>query len=356
MKICFVIGDLIGGGAEKAVTLLSSQLSEMGNDVCVISISNNNESYPISRGVEIIKLPKFNSFFKDFFVRSAKLRHIFKTAKYDVIVPFTTQKNVSVLWASLFTKNKVVICERNDPNNDPHNFVLRMLRKALYWTTEGAVFQTTEAKSFFSKKIQKKSIVIPNAIDVNEFQWYQGIRLNKVVTVGRLEPEKNIIMAIKAFTNASKQYPHFSMEIYGDGSMMETYKKYLLDNHITNIKLMGFQNNVSSKIKDASVFLFPSNYEGISNALLEALALGIPTISTDHPIGGAKLLINDGNTGFLIPVNDLEQMEQKLCMLMENEKLRSSFSRNSAAYIRRHFSLQVIAEKWNDYLKDVIEK
>lgn len=353
MKICFVIGDLIGGGSERAVCMLASEMAKNGEDVSILCVPNTDGSYPLNGKVKIVKTKKYNNFFNNFFKRSKDFRRVFKKEKFDVIVPFTTQKNVCVLFASLFTKNKVIICERNDPNRDPKSRFLRILRKILYWRCNGAVFQTEDAKKYFSKKMQNKSIVIPNAIDLSKVQPFLGKRKNRVVTVGRLEPEKNTIMAIKAFESVCGNKSVFNLDIYGDGPEKNTLEKYILENELTNVHLKGFRNNIFDEIKDAKVFLFPSNYEGISNALMEALALGIPTISTNHPIGGAKLLINNGVNGFLVGVNDLDNMKLKLKDLISNEALQNSFSEKAIETISKNFGIEQICKKWILYFKSI---
>lgn len=354
MKIYFVIGDLSGGGAERAVILLANELVKRKNEVAIVCMPNNNKSYPIDSRVNIIRLRKYNNKFKDFFIRSMNLRKVFFHNKPDVIISFTTQKNVCTIMSTIFTKSNLIISERNDPNQDPKSKLLRFLRKILYRFADGYVFQTEDAKKYFSKSIQRKSIIIPNPMNMYLPKPYVGERKKKIVTVARLEPEKNIIMAIKVFQKIKDKYPEYKLYIYGEGSDRPVIEQYIQSNNLANdVYLEGFVSNVSEKIKDAAAFIFPSNYEGISNALMEALAIGIPCVSTDHPIGGAKLLIKDGYNGFLVPVEDINSMVNKLQIILSNNELSNKISNNAVNYINDNFNIDKIVNQWEKYFKKI---
>ncbi len=349
MKIIIVIGNLIGGGSERAVCLLASQLARDGHETTILSISNNNGAYPLNDLVKVIKLPKYGNFFKDLFVRSLTLRKMFKRIDPDAIISFTTQKNVCVLLASFFLKYKVIISERNDPNSDPSNRLLRFLRKVTYWKSNGFVFQTEQAQRFFSKRIQHRSCVIPNAIDLSHITVFRGTRKKRIVTVGRLDKQKNQIMAIDAFQIASLG-EQFVFDIYGEGPYRSVLEKYIESKNIKNVELKGFTDNVVECINDAAVFVLSSDYEGISNALLEALAVGVPCVSTDHPIGGARILIKDGYNGFLVPVGSASVLAEKMRELACNTTLQDTFSKNSIEYIANNFSVEKITQQWEEYI------
>lgn len=357
MRILFIIGDLIGGGSERAVSLISSELARRGHSVSIACFPNNDNSYPIDDSIKIIKLKKYGDIFRDLFFRSYVIRKVIKKEKPEVTISFTTQKNVCTLLGSLFTKNIIIVSERNDPNRDPKKRVLRTLRKLLYRLSDGYVFQTEEARNCFSPEIQAKGTVIPNSLNDAMPPPYVGDRSKRIVTVGRLFPEKNLQLGILAFEEISKVFKDYHYEIYGEGPCRDELEKLISEHRLTDkVFLMGFSENVFDKIKDAQAFIFPSDYEGISNALMEALALGIPSISTDHPIGGARVLIRNGYNGFLVPVGDVDAMKEKMKWLLEHKDEAEEMGKNAVAYMNENFNISSITDKWEAYIKRIVVK
>lgn len=361
MKIVFVSQPLSTGGAERVVASLANKFFEMGNQVKIVVVDNGDENvYYTHPEIEFVHIKKASNPIIDLIYRANKMRQFFAEYKPDVIIPFTTQKNVSVLLATLFTKHKVIACERNNPVSDPSDKLLRILRKLLFWTAEGYVFQTKEARNYFSKRIQRKSCVIPNPIKENIIEPWTGAREKKIVVVSRLNPQKNLDMAIDLMASISKTHPDYRLEIYGKSYMGSyTYenklKKRVSDEKLEKYVLFkGFSSDVHEAIKDATIFLITSNHEGMSNALMEALALGLPCISTDDSNGGARALINDHKNGLLIPVGDSAECIRAVEELLNNGDLRKNISQNAIA-IRDELSASKIAEKWLNYIKTVVD-
>ena len=119
--------------------------------------------------------------------------------------------------------------------------------------------------------------------------------------MGRLVPQKNIGMLIEAFSLIEKKYPNVSVTVYGEGPEREK-----LENQIAILKLEkkiflpGAKRNVLEAIRDAAIFAFPTEYEGFPNVLVEAIAMGIPIVSTDFATGVAKEIV-DENVGLVVP-------------------------------------------------------
>ena len=99
------------------------------------------------------------------------------------------------------------------------------------------------------------------------------------------------------------------------------------------------------KMKSAVIYVSSSNYEGISNAMLEALAIGVPVICTDCPAGGARTYIQDGINGYLVPVGDEDALCEKLNELYRDKKIQDRFSEGSKR-IRSDLSMEKIGAKW----------
>lgn len=355
MKIIFVSQPLSTGGAERVVAALSNQFCDMGHDVKIIVVDNGDQNtYYTYESIEIIHIAKPKNPLIDLLYRSYHIRMILNENNPDIVLPFTTQKNVSVLLAALCSKHKVIVSERNNPYLDPRNKVLRILRKLLYWSSEGFVFQTEDAKAFFSRTIQIRSCVIANPINSNLPSVIDGVRKKRIVMVNRLDPQKNIIMGIDAFISLANSYPEYSLEIFGKGPLEKEVRDYIHEKGMDErVFLRGFCNDVTSQIRDAEIFLMTSDYEGMSNSLMEALALGLVCISTDHPTGGARALINDHENGILFPVRDKEKCILAIKEVLDSKELRDKLSSN-AIKIRQTHSISVIAKAWLDYIQKII--
>lgn len=361
MKIAFVSQPLSTGGAERVVAALANRFTELGHVVKIVVVDNGDENvYYTHPSIEFVHISKPANPIVDLLYRAKNMREFFDAFTPDVIIPFTTQKNVSTLLSTLFSKHKVVACERNNPASDPPDKALRILRRLLFWTAEGYVFQTEEAKNYFSKRIQEKSCVIPNPIKEDLQEPWGGLRDTKIVMASRLNRQKNLEMAIDAMEVISKRYPEYRLEIFGksyqgfydyENEMKQRVKDKSLENHVI---FRGFSPNVHDEIKDASVFMITSNHEGMSNSLMEALALGLPCVSTNDPNGGARALITDHENGMLIPVGDTDSCVKALDELISDELLRKKLSEN-AVRIRDDLSVKSIAEQWLSYLNRVRE-
>lgn len=360
MKIVFVSQPLATGGAERVVAALANKFYEMGNEVKIVVVDNGDQNvYYTHPDIEFIHIDKPKNPIVDLLYRAKKMRQYFAKYKPDVIIPFTTQKNVSTLLATLFTKHKVIACERNNPASDPSNKLLRLLRVLLFWTAEGYVFQTEEAKNYFSKKIQKNSTVIANPIKSDILEPWGKFPENRIVMASRLNAQKNIEMAINAMEIITKKYPDYVLEIYGksyqglyeyENMLKEMVKKKGLESVVI---FKGFSPNVHDQIRSARAFLITSNHEGMSNSLMEAMALGLPCISTDDPNGGARALIKNHINGILIPVGDTTKCIEALEEILSNYELAKSLSQN-ALHIKEELSVDKVAEKWMNYINMVV--
>jgi glycosyltransferase involved in cell wall biosynthesis len=361
MKIVFVSQPLSTGGAERVVAVLANRFHELGNEVKIIVVENGDKNiYYTHPEIEFIHIAKPSNPIVDLLYRAREMRKFFNEYHPDIIIPFTTQKNVSTLLATLFSNHKVIACERNNPISDPTNKILRILRKMLFWTAEGFVFQTEEAKHFFSKRIQERSCVIPNPIKDDLIQPWTGLREKKIIMASRLNPQKNIEMAVDAMQEISIEHPDYRLEIWGKSyfgfyDYENALKQRVIDKKLENcVSFMGFSSNVHEEMKDASIFLITSNHEGMSNSLMEALALGLPCVSTDDSNGGARALIKDHVNGILIPVGDTKACSNALNELICNVDLRQRLSVN-AMKLRDELSVKRIADQWLAYMKQVLE-
>ena len=158
-------------------------------------------------------------------------------------------------------------------------------------------------------------------------------------------------MLIDAFKEVSTKYNDYKLYIYGEGPLRkhleDKIKKYDLENKVF---MPGYVDNVNELMNDAKVYISTSNYEGISNSMLEALAMGIPTICTDCPVGGAAMFIKDHKNGILIPVGNKETLVESMEEIIEMKDLENELSKNSVV-IKEELNIQKIFKKWEELIK-----
>ena len=351
MKIAFIVGSLAGGGAERVVSILASRMAQQGHDVSVLLIASNNQTYTPDSKVQVVDCSqKFNIRGLGFLQRVALIRKKLKAIKPEVCVSFTVAVNLYAVLACIGLKSQLVLAERNDPRFDPVGKGSRLLRTLLYPMADRYVFQTEGEKVYFSNRIQKRSAVIPNPVNPDIPQAYDGQREKRIVTAVRLDPQKNLKMAIDAFAALSEKYPEHVFEIYGKGGLRQQLQDYIVSLGLQNrVLLKGNSPTLYQDILKSQLFVLPSNYEGMSNSLLEAMALGLPCISTDHPSGGASAVIRQGENGLLIPVGGTEELTQAMDQLLSDGGLARRMGL-AAQQVRQTLQVDRVIKMWMDYL------
>ncbi len=358
MKLFFYINSIHeGGGAERVISVLSQQMAKRGCDVTMITSFKDTWEYTLDEKVRRISLEseklKTNKLKRNL-SRIRKLRSICKREKPDVLISFMFEPNIRALIATMGLKTKTIISVRNDPEKENGRGVARFLAKTLYRLADGYVFQTEQAKKWFAPKIQKKSVVILNPVS-DSFYYVNGAPCVKksVVSVGRLEEDKNFNLLIKAFALIADEYPEYQLEIYGDGTLRNMLKELINELDLSNrIILKGQCSDISSQIKDASLFVLSSNVEGLPNALMEAMALGLPVISTDFAGGGARTLIEDGVNGIIVPIGNEKALAEAMRKILSDREYALNLG-SKAKVKSSEFKPDNIADKWYTYIKYV---
>jgi glycosyltransferase involved in cell wall biosynthesis len=219
---------------------------------------------------------------------------------------------------------------------------------------DGYVFQTEEARSFYKGKYDKKSVIISNPLKIESLpKPYLEERKRNIVTVGRLHPQKNQMLLIQAFEEIKDKYPDYNLIIYGEGVLRKELQEYINDNKLdSRIIMPGNVLNLLSLIKDSGIFILSSDFEGMPNALIEAMALGLPCISTDCPCGGPKSLIENGENGLLFEVGNKNQLINAIEYMINNPDKAKQMS-EKAVNIRNTLNANHICEKWYNYIMSI---
>lgn len=340
-------------GAERVLSELIREWDKQGHKVAVVETSPNryDTAYKLPNNIERIKIKtKSKNKILKYIQEIKQLIAILKKRPNAVCVSFLSASSFILGLSSLFVKNKIVFSERNDPRYCPVGFHQRVLRNLVFRLADKIIFQTNDAKKYFNNSIQKKGEIIINPINGNLPEKFVGEREKVIVTACRLHPQKNLYMLIDAFSLLSKEFTDYKLVIYGQGVLEEKLKEYVKEKRLEGkVEFPGFCNDVLENINKASIFALSSNYEGISNAMLEAMAMGVPVVVTDCPIGGAKMIIENERNGLLVPVNDYYAMYKGMKVLLTNKKLYQYISDNGRK-VRTAYPLEKIARDWIDII------
>ena len=353
MKILFYISTIRGGGAARVMTNLANELS-LDNEVYFVTNFSSNHEYELSNNIHRYLIEKSES--KDCvviknFKRIRKLRLIIKSIQPNVSVAFMAENNFRLILAALGLKTKTIISIRNDPKKEYEGFISSALAKSLFKKADGVVFQTEDAKNFFSMDIQKKSKIIFNQVDSKFFQKSEGPG-KYIVACGRLSKQKNYPMLLKAFVEVHKTFPKEMLLIYGEGEQKNELVD-LVDNYNLNdvVKFMGFSKNMQDVYKEAKMLVMTSDYEGVPNVVLEALASSVPVISTDCPCGGPRMMIEDGKNGYLVPVGSFDILADRIkYMLNDDNYLKFKDNAFKSSEVVKPENVLVL---WKDFIYNI---
>jgi len=353
-SLVFFDGTLMQGGAERVISILSNRLCKMGFSIQILLLYDREIVYDIDPAVTITIVEKSTGS-KNLVKNLLWIRHFFKTHA-DVVVSFLAPFNMLALVACAGLKLKTIVADRNDPRHIPSKFVTRKLRDFLYRFADGVVLQTKYNQSYFSKSIQKKSVVIYNPVDLGS---KRGLALHtpkqpRIVSVGRLMPQKNQQMLIEAFAEATKNAPEYQLVIYGEGpSRVELEEKIASLGLDGRVLLPGQTKDVFNAVASAELFVLSSDYEGMPNALIEAMCLGLPCISTK--VSGATDLIQNGKNGILVNIGQTAELAAQIAELLNNPALRTAYAQE-ATLLNDMLDSQKIVAEWLSFFQTVCRK
>jgi len=397
--IAMYIGSLNKGGAERVMVNLAEYFFGRGYHVTLITTYLADDEYEVPHGnwsltekdgfiktevlnpddeLKYVYLKKENDGIDRVFTalmpderggrlanfkrRISKLRNTFKEINSDIILSFLGKNNVMAINAARGLGIPVVVSVRSNPSREYGSKGLNLSMNMLFPKAAGVVVQTTGAKEYFKDSIQKKCRILPNSIHPDfinkEIVPFEN-RTKTIVSVGRLDDNKNQILLIKAFAKIADKHSDYRLVIYGDGPsknkfMDEAKSLGLLDK---NIFFMGNVSGVADKIKESEIFVLSSKQEGMPNALIEAMALGLCCISTDCPCGGPKDLINTKENGILIPMGSddamVESLSNALSEVIADRELSKKMS-EAAVSVRQEYSPDRINLMWEEYFEELM--
>lgn len=351
MKIFILNESLSRGGAERISVYLAGFLASKENESFLFTFSKSDSEYDVPKGVTRINADISK---KKIIERNLFLLKKIKEYKPDVVLVMGMTFCMYLAIPMLLTKTKFILSERNDPVHTKIRKITKIAASFCIKLSDGFVFQTEQAKSYYIRKTKNRGAVIPNPIFVESLpSVYEGERKKEIVAVGRLTSQKNYPFMIKAFSKIHKLHPEYVLKIYGEGSdrvvLEELIKKLNLQGYVF---LMGNVKNVLEYTKTASLFVMTSDYEGIPNALLESMAMGLPVISSACPCGGPELLIQHEENGMLFKLQDEDAFVSCVDKIFK-DKVFSDNIATKATLVRELYNTDVIGDMWVKYLQDV---
>ncbi len=352
-KIVFTTVSMRGGGTERVISTLANYYVKNGYLITILMIADDSVEYKLDNRINICSISEATggSFIKRI-ERINSLRSYIKENRDSLFIAMGTVSAMFTLAASYGIKSKIIVSERNDPNRLNHKPISRkkkLLRNLLYLKCSKLVVQTPDVVKVFPKLIQKKSIVILNPLPENLPKANCSNKRNRtVISAGRLTEQKNHRLLIDAFCDFHQTHKDYQLFIYGEGELKEELQDYIQSiNMEKTITIFGFCKDLYTKLQTEGIYVSSSNWEGMSNSLIEAVAMGIPTIATDCPVGGSRLIIKNNQNGILIGVKDKNGMTKALCTLADDENVREKISINGEK-LREQLSAEKIAREWID--------
>ena len=356
-KLFIMTHNMAGGGCERVIAQLANRYAAEEIDCTVLTEYAHESYFPLDPRVKLTALTKEAVCkTKDIPKVYLRLRRLVRREKPDLVLAMPEKVNV---WTVLFLLGSgvpVVVSERNDPNRHPESRIKRLLRTLVYPFSNGFIFQTEQQADFFSENIQKRGSVIDNPLELSRIpEPYAGVREKTVVSATRLDPQKNLPMLLQAFARFYRTHPDWRLILYGEGAERARLENMAAKLPEGAVLLPGSSKTLLSDIREAGMFVLSSDFEGMPNALIEAMALGLPCIATDCPAGGPASLIETERNGLLVPVGDPRAMAKAMCRIADDAAFADRLGEN-AAKIRTRLDANTVAQQWRTYLERVIKQ
>ncbi len=350
MKIVFYIGSMYRGGAERVMSLLVNEMAKKYDVVLINDVRPILNEYKVDERVKRIFLEELGKGKKGNLLRLKWLRDIIKNEKPDALISFLEGPNIRMLLSTIGLKCRKIVSVRSDPRKE-YQGIPKFALNCVFGLADGCVFQTSEAMNYFGNCIRKKGVIIANPIDEVFFKTQRNDLVCNIVTIGRLTKEKNHINLIKAYEMMlSRRGMTDQLLIYGEGCYKEELKRFINEHNLSEkVFLMGNTGQSEGVLKSSKLFVLSSDYEGMPNVLMEAMAEGVPVVSTDCPVGGPRNLLGEMGNETLVPVGNPEALAEKMERMLVDNELREKVTQYGKKR-SQDFRIDKIVKEWEDIL------
>lgn len=344
MRIAFFIGSMGRGGAERVISILANEYATKGWDVDILMLLANRVEYELHPQVKVISLiGKSSNYAVNALSWLTNIRKYIKSNKPDRAVSFVGRVNAVVLTATIGLKVPIIVSERNDPKHDGRGKLMLWYCNKIYQRAKTIVFQNKYEQSCFDEALKAKGVIVPNPVQVSATKKTVSSEF-VVATAGRLNHQKNHFMLIDAMALVHKEYPQVKCRIYGEGDLRPVLQEYIERHELASIvSLEGNHTDIHEKLAECSLFVLTSEFEGLSNALIEAMMIGLPCISTDYD--GVSEIIHNGQNGIVVRRKDSTTLADSIKSLVEDqvEAERLAFAALKTA---EYYKAEVVLKAW----------
>ena len=357
MKITLFIGSLYGGGAERVTCNLASYLVQHGHQVEILTMSETEKAYELDKRVSVrtlLSIKERKNTVRNTLVRMPRFWRYLKVSDTDAYIVMLPKTTIMSLMFRRLTKAKVIAAERVDPASYSER-IAKMLKKYAK-RADGWVFQTEDAQKWYGDSIKDcKAIVIPNAVNPAFIRpHYEGKKRKVIAGAGRLDVQKNFDLLIRAFAKIAPEFPEYNLVIYGKGDKEQELKSLVESLGLQGrIEFPGNIQNIAEEMERNTMFVLSSDFEGMPNALMEAMALGLPCVSTDCPCGGPRYLIKDGVNGLLVPVADADKMAEAMRKILSDSNFAEKMGKE-AMKIAEELAPEKIYGQWEKFVSSIV--
>ncbi|ODG97544.1 group 1 glycosyl transferase [Nostoc sp. KVJ20] len=363
MKITLIIHSLTYAGAERVMSIMANYWAAKGWQITILTLDDNKiPQFDLDSRVVYIPLgiasksPNAIIGIWNNLKRIGTLRNAIINSRPDAVISFTSKMNAIALLATRWLNIPVVVSERSNPVKSSLGGNWQQLRQHTYPFADRIVFQTKRARDYFPSKLQTNSCIIPNMVVLPPIEKQLSdkvLRERSLIAMGRFVREKGFDLLLQAFAQLKDRYPEWTLTILGDGTLRPELEA--LRNQLglsDRIYFPGMVKNNYDFLQQAEIFIMSSRFEGFPNALCEAMASGLPVISTDCP-SGPQEIIRDGIDGILVPNEDVSALAAAMERLMSDEEKRKSLAVR-ALEVTGRFSVEKIMGMWEEVLAEVI--
>lgn len=366
MKMAFLFGTMHRGGAERVIASLANTYCVQDNDISIITLDNSPSGYPLDERVKHIRLnlagnskTKWEAISRNLKI-ILQLRKVILQHKYDAVITFELRLAVFLQYAFPFgRKFKIITSERANPNVRNLGRFEQTQRDLALPRVDGFIFQTERVSLCYSEKLRQIGTVIhngvfPEILPENPCE-FENRNHTDICAVGRLTKQKGYDILLQAYSLFRETHPTHHLHIYGEGGLRESIEQLIDELNLQEaVTLHGSVPNVMFQVQSAGMFVLPSRFEGMPNALMEAMACGLPCIAADCDFGPAELII-DGENGLLVPTEDPTALAEAMSRLADDKTLAQTLSKN-ALRIRHTHNGKQIAQQYYDYIVSIINK
>lgn len=364
MKLAFLFGSMNRGGAERVIASLANTYCARGDEIHIITLDNSESSYPLDERIRHIRLNlsgksanKLQGLVRNLRTIAA-LRRLTVKGRYDALITFELRLAVLLQYAHPFGRRfSLITSERANPQQRKLSRFESMQYDLLLPRVDGFIFQTSRVSMCYPEKLRRIGRVIHNGVFPEilpaQITPFEQRRLLDICAVGRLAQQKGHDVLLDAFHIFHAAHPEHRLHIYGAGPLRakleEQIARLALQPFVT---LHGSVPNVMHEVADMGMFVMASRFEGMPNALMEAMACGIPCVSADCDFGPGEL-IRDGENGLLTPVDDAQALAEAMARIADDPALAKTLSAN-AVQIRTTHSGEKIAQQYYQYITEIV--